>query len=298
MKVLVACLVDDHREPGKGLFSHEYLNLYQPMQQVASDVVLFDFHRLLQAYGREGMNRALIETIRRERPDVSLFALFKDEFTPEAIEEARQSTRTVAYFFDDDWRREYFASWAPHFDFLTTPRQWTYRQYQAAGMRNVLYSPFAFNVELYCRAEVPKRYDVSFVGGNHPWRVFVIDRLKRGGINVAVFGTYWRSGMLGQQAMVDVFCASKINLNLSNSVQWDARYLLSSWRAIRTTLKSAKDREQIKARHFEMRCAKILLNSSVHLLPKSYQLSVRDTIASPPADETSSGARAGFSVIT
>src|SRR2546425_5149301 len=166
------------------------------------------------------MNGALIETIRRERLDVSLFALLKDEFTPEAIEEARQSTRTVAYFFDDDWRREYFASWAPHFDFLTTPRQWTYRQYQAAGMRNVLYSPFAFNVELYCRAEVPKRYDVSFVGGNHPWRVFVIDRLKRGGINVAGFRAYLRVGGARPAGVGDGVFAPQNYFQLSNSPLW------------------------------------------------------------------------------
>ena len=251
MKVLVACLVDDHRDPGKGR-SFEYHNLYLPLQQVAAEVVLFDFDRLMRERGREGMNRELAETVRRERPDVSLIVLFKDEFLPETLEEIRRVSRTVAYFFDDDWRRAYFAHWAPRFDFVTTPRRWTFERYQAAGLRNVLYSPFAFNAREYRRVDVPPRYDVSFVGGNHPWRGFVINRLRKAGIDVAVYGPYWPSGMLDQQAMVETFSASKINLNLSNSVQWDARYLLSSWRALRTTLRSPKDREQIKARHFEI----------------------------------------------
>jgi spore maturation protein CgeB len=52
--------------------------------------------------------------------------------------------------------------------------------------------------------------------------------------------------------MVDVFSQSRVNLNISNSRHWDLRYVLSSYRALRTTLRSPKDREQIKARHFEI----------------------------------------------
>ncbi len=252
MKVLIACLVDDHHEPGRGRYSYEYYNLYLPLTDIATKVVLFDFRKLLLERGREAMNHELVETVRRERPDVSLFALFKDEFLPDAVDEIRQHTRTVAYFFDDDWRRDYFVHWASHFDMLTTPQRWTFQRYQVEGPRNVFYSPYGFNAQEYRRVEVPKRYDVSFVGGNHPWRGFVINRLRRAGIDVAVFGPFWPAGMLDQAGMVDVFNASKINRNLSNSVHWDARYLVTSLRALRTTLHSAKVREQIKARHFEI----------------------------------------------
>jgi spore maturation protein CgeB len=251
MKVLVVCLVDDYGDPNRGL-SFEYFNIYMGMRQIADEVLLFDFYKVLRERGQVAMNRELVEIVRRERPDVALFALFKDEFLADALDEVRKHTTSVAYFFDDDWRRDFIKRWMPHFDFFTTPRRPSYRRYLADGVANAIYSPFGYNPEIYDRRDGPMLHDVSFVGGSHPWRVYVMKRLRAAGLPVAVFGPFWPSGKIEQDAMIDVFARSRINLNLSNSRHWDVRYLASSWRAVRTTLKSPKDREQIKARHFEI----------------------------------------------
>jgi spore maturation protein CgeB len=52
--------------------------------------------------------------------------------------------------------------------------------------------------------------------------------------------------------MVDVFNQSKINHNISNSKSWHLPFLLSHWRAIQVTLKSPKDKAQLKGRMFEI----------------------------------------------
>lgn len=251
MKVLLACLVQDPRAPDEG-FAYEYHNLYKPLTRVASDVVLFDFFRLVREEGRDRMNHRLVELVRRERPDLCIFSLFKDEFTKGAIDEVGRHATTLSYFVDDDWRRDFAAEWIPHFHLFTTPRTWTLRQYRARGIENVIYSPFGFNEEEYKPLDVPLRHDVSFVGGGHPWRSWIIRHLKRAGIDVAVYGPFWRSGRLSQKGMIEVFSASRINLNISNSRQWDARYLLTTRRAMRTTWRSPKTREQIKGRHYEI----------------------------------------------
>ncbi|MDQ3605182.1 MAG: glycosyltransferase [Gemmatimonadota bacterium] len=256
MKVLLAFNLYAYGKPERGL-SYEYWNLYLPMQQVADEVLLFDFATLYQEEGQEGMNRLLLETLRRERPDVALFALYMDEFLPEALAEARRYTRTVAYFFDDIWRREYVARWAPRFDYFTTAIWSCYRRYHAAGLGGAIYSPFGYNEQLYQKKDVPLRHDISFVGGGHPWRFFVVDRLRKAGFKVFAAGPFWPDGKLEQEAMVEVFNASRINLNLSNARQWDARYLLSSWRALRNTLGRRRVVERkvldgIKGRHFEI----------------------------------------------
>ena len=42
-KVVVACCRHDYGKPERGL-SFEYYNLFLPMKEVASDVILFDFY--------------------------------------------------------------------------------------------------------------------------------------------------------------------------------------------------------------------------------------------------------------
>jgi spore maturation protein CgeB len=256
MKVLLAFNLHAYGRPERGL-SYEYYNLLLPLQEVADGVVPFDFAGIEIERGREGMNRALLETVRQEKPDVAIFALFMEEFLPETIAAVRRHTRTVAYFFDDIWRREYVARWAPRFDHFTTPIHGNYRRYLRAGLAGAIYSPFGFNEQIYRRLDLPPRYDVSFVGGAHPWRAFVVDRLRKAGFDVFAAGPFWPRGKLDQEEMVEVFNSSRVNLNLSNARQWDARYLLSSWRAMRHTLRrprvvETKVRDGIKGRHFEI----------------------------------------------
>lgn len=251
VKVVVVCLKDDYNQPARGL-SLEYYNLYLAMKNVASEVILFDFGTLYRERGQDEMNRALVELLERERPDVTLVALFSDELTPAAIQKARQYTKTVAYFWDDIWRVDYVAKWAPNFDYFTTPIWGMYRRYQAAGLTGAVYSPFGYNSSLSRATDAPMRHDVSFVGGSHPWRVFVVDRLRKAGFDVTVRGPFWPGGRLSPEEMGDLFQTSKINLNLSNARQWDARYLFSSWRAVRNTLRTPKVRDGVKVRHFEI----------------------------------------------
>jgi spore maturation protein CgeB len=95
-------------------------------------------------------------------------------------------------------------------------------------------------------------HDVSFVGGGHPWRSFVVSRLRKAGISVYTAGPFWPAGTLSTTEMVRTFSRSRINLNLANGRNWDIRYLLTTRRALRTTLRTGKVREGIKARHFEI----------------------------------------------
>jgi spore maturation protein CgeB len=99
---------------------------------------------------------------------------------------------------------------------------------------------------------VPKKYDVSFVGAWHPYREWLIKRLRKAGISVETAGYRWPGGIVAHEQMVALFNQSRINLNLSNSASWDARYLLSSPRGLVNRVRSPKSDEQLKARHFEI----------------------------------------------
>lgn len=251
--MLLAAQYWDYGQRQRGL-SFEYHNLYLSLKAMF-DTQLFDFSTACQERGRVQMNQELLALVRSLRPDLAIFALFGDEFIPEVIEDLKQYTTTVGYFFDDDWRIDFARRWVPRFDYVMSKSTQCLRRYKEWGYTKAIFSPCGFNHRLYGRRALPKRYDVSFVGGSHPHRQWIISQLRRAGLDVHVWGGgAWGSGVrkLTHEEMVDVFNQSRVNLNLSNSVSWDVRYLTSSLRAIRNAIQSRKTREQLKARHFEL----------------------------------------------
>jgi spore maturation protein CgeB len=254
-------------------YSYEYFNFYQSLKQMGHEVELFDYMGELQALGKEGMNLKLLARAREWQPTVTLFSLYTDQFDASVVEQMRQYTKTLCFFHDDTWRVEYSRQWAKHFDFFTTPDLHGEMKYREIGLHNAIHFPFGCNEQIFCKMDVPKVYDVSFVGGWHPYREWLIERIKKAGINVKVAGFRWPDGEIDQEGMVKLFNESRINLNLSNSASWDARYLASGPRAFINRLRSKKNVEQMKARMFEVNgCGSFQLSYFVEGLAACYDI--------------------------
>lgn len=272
MKVLLVCMQYDYGEPSRG-HSYEYFNFFLSLKALGYDVTLFDYMGELQALGKERMNQKLLRTAAEMRPDAAMFSLYTDQFESETIEHLRQHTRTLCFFHDDTWRVEFSRFWARHFDFFTTPDVYGVKKYEALSMPNVIDFPFGCNETLYRKMDVEKKYDVSFVGAWHPYREWLIKRLRREGVTVHAVGYRWPGGIVEHEEMVTIFNQSRINLNMSNSASWDARYLVSSLRALLNRIRSPKSVEQIKARHFEINgCGAFQLSYYVEGLERHYAI--------------------------
>jgi len=204
---------------------------------------------------------------------------------PEVVDEINLYTVTIGYFFDDVWRIEYSRFWAGHFSYITSSDINCIQKYHDSGYNDVIYSPFACNHCVFVKKDLPKLYDVSFVGQYHPYRAWYILCLKRAGISVHVWGNGWRTNRLHQDEMVNVFNQSRINLNLSNCISWDMRYLLTFDRPIVDTLRAwrgsfraacnpdSKVREMVKGRHFEINaCGGFQLSYYVEGLERHYRI--------------------------
>lgn len=239
--------------------SYEYINIFLPLSDVfgKENITVFDFLLEYRNNGKEAMNRKLKALVSELKPDLALFCLFENEFDEDTIQSLAKTTTTVAYFFDDPWRRAYVAHWRTKFDFYTTPDYYMLQRYLNNGIGNVIYSPFGYNTNVYSRLNLPARYDVSFVGGYSSLRGWIVESLKKQGINVAVFGRGWGTGakFVSQQEVVEIFNSSKINLNLSNGISYDFGYLLSCLKspsAMKHILLNRKNKEQVKGRHYEI----------------------------------------------
>lgn len=271
MSLLVVAMLDDYGRPERGP-SLEHYNLLLPLRRICPDTASFDFMARLKEVGVSAMNAELVELVRTLRPAVTIVALYGEQIGPATVEAIKRWTTTVAYFWDDVWRREYSFRWARTFDFVTTSDPRGVERFAAAGCDNAIFSPFAFNEELYLRADLPKEHDVSFVGGYHPYRDWLIRRLRQAGHRVTVHGHRWPAGRLSLEGMIALLNSSKINLNLSNSSHWDMGYLATTPLGIPWMLKMGKNREQVKARHFEIAgCGGFQLSFDVDYLAQYFE---------------------------
>ena len=255
MKMLLACAQYNYGDPGRG-HSYEYVQFFQTLQQMGIDVRLFDTLGEEKQHGRAAMN-ARLQAASHDQ-DLVMVSLCNDELLPETLARIRSKCKTFGFFHDDTWRVEYSRYWARHFDFFSTPDFHGVRKYQRLGLPNAIYLPFGCNEKVYPPAapEVKQDIEVSFVGAWHPYREWLLRRLRRRGLDVKAYGYRWPEGQIDHQQMVSIFQRSQISLNLSNSASWDLRYLFGHRRALINRLRSPKTGEQIKGRHFEVNACK------------------------------------------
>ena len=272
MRIFLACMLHSYGDPGRE-YSYEYFNFYQSLKQMGHEVELFDYMGEMKSLGKARMNQQLLARVQEWRPVLTLFSLYTDQFEPEAVNALRAYTKTFCFFHDDTWRVEYSRFWARQFDYFSTPDLHGEGKYREIGLPNAIYFPFGCNEGIFRKIDAPKKYDVSFVGGWHPYREWLINRIKNAGISVEVFGHRWPKGEIDQEGMVRVFNESRINLNLSNTASWDARYLVSSPRGFVNRLRSKKNIEQMKARIFEVNgCGVFQLSYYVEGLAHCYDI--------------------------
>ena len=181
MKIVLVCMRHAYGDPKREL-SYEYFNFYLILQQMGHQVELFDYMEELKAMGRDAMNRKLLNRVRETLPAVTILSLYTDQFNPDVIDQLRQFSRTFCFFHDDTWRVEYSRNWARHFDFFSSPDVHGPLKYRQLGLDNCIYFPFGCNEQIFRKLDVPKKYDVSFVGTWHPYREWIVSRIRKAGI--------------------------------------------------------------------------------------------------------------------
>jgi spore maturation protein CgeB len=172
------------------------------------------------------------------------------------LDRLKDKYATFCWFGDDMWRFENFSvKYAPHFTHVSTTDPFRLSQYESIGIRAILTEwggqPYSEKIGLLGPGE-SYAHDVSFVGGSNAYRKWFIRQLSRKGIEVACYGAGWPRGRLSFAEMEQIFRKSRINLNISNSVSHDIRFVLSGVGNLAVYLRSPKRAEAVKARNFEV----------------------------------------------
>ncbi|CAA6820093.1 MAG: Unknown protein [uncultured Sulfurovum sp.] len=202
----------------------------------------------------ENLQQEIIDKAKELNPDIIFFILQSKQIEKNTLQNLRDNgCFLVNWFGDDQWRFDDFSKhFANYFDACITTDKFSIEKYKEIGQKNIIRSQWASLESSVEYKNIIYRYDVSFIGGANRFRKWFVKELGKRGIKVDCFGSGWKNGRVSYEEMEEIFATSKINLNISNSTQYDIRYLLSNPRNILNTLRSAKNKSQTKARIFEI----------------------------------------------
>jgi spore maturation protein CgeB len=220
MKILCVFGRYNYGDPARGE-SYEYMN-FMPALNRLGKVVLFDSFSRADHPDFSVLNRALLQTVLREDPDLIFCVLMGYEVWLETIQLLREHTRAALlnWSTDDSWKYQQFSRFvAPLFDVYATTSEQASEWGRRDGFSNMVLSQWAANSGAL-QPPTPAtacRYAVSFVGtayGNRPrW----IRALAQAGLDPVCFGHGWPRGPVKADMIPAIFRDSVISLNFGDS---------------------------------------------------------------------------------
>jgi|WetSurMetagenome_2_1015567.scaffolds.fasta_scaffold195354_1 spore maturation protein CgeB len=221
MKILYVGDKYDYGNPSRG-FGYEYRNFYNTLVKMDSgsnDISSFFYDEEPSAYTLEEKNIDLIKKVEQIKPELVFFggggAL--NHKTAKIITE-KSGSKTLTWISDDHWQfHKYSKHLAPFLHWLVTTDADAIPKYHKIGRKNVILSQWACNHFACQPLDLPKIYDVTFIGAAHGNRKKIIAKIKREGINVKCWGSGWPEGRVSDEEMIKIISQSKINLNFTKS---------------------------------------------------------------------------------
>jgi spore maturation protein CgeB len=196
------------------------LYFYKPLQEIFSKVIAYDYTKQMTEIGVKGVNKEIIALVRKEHPKYVLWISGSYEFRESTLDIIRQEGSIVVGLFGDDETRfdDYSKWWIPHLDYFVTNDIEAVPKYRTLNARCILAIPIGGGIPVNRDwSNIEEKYDVSFVGNRvYGGRERYINELKNRNIPIHLPGE-GRGRRVPFEEMIDIFGASKINLNFSRA---------------------------------------------------------------------------------
>jgi len=261
---------------GKNQESLNFRSFYKTFKDLGynTDYVCFE------SDSRVNIDQELEEKAYNFKPDIIFFVLQRDQVSKQILKKLKNKYFLINFFGDDDWKFDSFSKkYAKYFDLPLTNIILDVEKYLEIGIHNAYSFQWAANPSInYNFKDLSYEYDVSFIGSYSPYRDWIIKSIKKRGINVACFGMGWGTRIVSEYEFEEIIRKSKINLNLSNSLSYDLRFLLRYPKSIihlilNLFFKNIKIGSEIKARIFEITALNgFLITEYVPTLEKYFDL--------------------------
>lgn len=207
-----------------------YQHYYLVLKKLAREFICFDYRLVNLQYGKEEMNRRLLEVIEKEKPDFIYFAYIVDDFyidTLLKIREISPKSITLTFFGDDDCYYEpYSRYYKLLIDYILVMQKNYMHLYKKEGRDNAFFT-LMFNPDSFYPLKTEKKYDISFAGIPESDRYEYLKYLIDNGINVKIFGRGWDvypelkkyyGGILTHEELVKAINETKITICFSKNM--------------------------------------------------------------------------------
>lgn len=185
-------------------------NLYLPLVDLGHEVVEFDYdlretfqnvdfnipsQRSFIKKNRPKVTQGLLRQIKAAhavKPIDLFFSYFYDAcILPEAIDDIRaMGIKTVNWYCNGSYQLHLVKEISSHYDWCLVPEKFRIKDYISMGARPI-YCQEAANPNIYKPYDLPKEFDVTFVGQAYGERPAYIKLLLNEGIDVRVWGYGW-----------------------------------------------------------------------------------------------------------
>ena len=249
--------------PNPGFSSNLWRNnLHDSLVELGHDVVEFryDLHETFSHLdparpddlkfidnNRPALSAELLRQIRAahaEQPVTLFFSYFYNACVlPETLDEIRSlGILTVNWYCNASYQFHLVREISPHYDWCLVPEKFRLKDYEAIGARP-LYCQEAANPNIYRPFDLPREFEVTFIGQAYGERPDYVRHLRGCGIDIRVWGANWEyhvqpvsrnpfrrwfqkvpggipahaaGGILGDREMIELYSRSKINLGFSS----------------------------------------------------------------------------------
>lgn len=241
MKILFLTVSDQQKNP-----LHKYLDLHcnfdfkaweEGFRSICSNVHIFDYYASFVTTGPISMENSIRVLVQKYKIQLLIVPNLYYEISPTFLCELRKiGCRSLIVFFDDSMRFEntnrfYLNS----FDFYLT---------HDSVDGNALYKHFGIDPEFFPLLPSHSFYkkisknndkrslkytrDVLFVGAKIADRDLFINYLKDNGVDIAVYGKSWKTGILPTEEMIAAYNSSKISLSFIKTADGSGRIQLKA----------------------------------------------------------------------
>jgi len=276
MKILCVFGQYNYGQESRGT-GYEYRHFIPALKNLGHEVAFFDSWDRSAHADFAALNRALLETVRREQPDVLFCVLMLYEIWTETLDLIRSAfpIKVLNWGTDDSWKFDQFTRFiAPHVDLHATTYASAIESARRNGLTNLYRTQWAADSSGLI-APLPARqcrYQVSFVGSAYGNRRQWIELLRARGIAVQCFGHGWQGGVLNEAQLADVIRGSVISLNFADS-------------PVQVSANPRRYSRQLKARTFEVPgCGGFLVTENAEGIDE-YYLPDREIVVFDDADD-------------
>jgi spore maturation protein CgeB len=199
-------------------FNYAHYNFYHTLLNMNYSLIYFDYGQIRQKYGSKKMSKMLHEAVFYYQPDLLFYCHSFDWIQHDVWREISDElpTKTIIWLTDDHMQYEETRPVWELFNLIVNANKEGYEKRKKEGFSNAFLSQWACNHFLYKNFNLPKIYDVSFVGRCNDGRQSFVDVLKKNGINIVTFGQGWENGSRVSQAdLIKIYNQSKISLDMS-----------------------------------------------------------------------------------